>query len=89
MSRKHGGFRQRLRLVEVFWIDCLLFTGGWETPADLHRQRRRIQQRSVGYVMRDDKLGIMLTGSLSQNGHVFGTLNIPRRQIEKVRRLDR
>ncbi len=82
-------FGRRLPVVEVIWFDCLLFTGGWERHADVMRQRRQIRQRSVGYILADDRAGILLTGSLSQGGNVFGTLMIPRAQIKRVRRLER
>lgn len=71
----------RLPLMEVIWEDCLLFTGGWERYADVMAQRRRIRQRSVGYVMADDKRGVMLCAALSQGGNVFGAHVIPRSQI--------
>jgi hypothetical protein len=74
-------------VVEVTWEDSLLFTGGWESHADVMRQVRRISQRSVGYVLRDDKHGIVLAASLSQGGNVFGAHVIPRAQITKVRRI--
>jgi hypothetical protein len=44
-------------------------------------------QRTVGYVLAEDKKGIMLTGSLSQGGNVYGTVNIPASQIVKRKRL--
>jgi hypothetical protein len=78
--------KKRLTMLEVVWDDCLLFTGGWEAHADVMRQRRRIRQRSVGYVLADDKKGVMLASSLSQGGNVFGTLVIPAAQIVKRRR---
>ena len=54
-------FEKALPLVEIIWDDCLLFTGGWEAHGDVMRQRRRVRQRSVGYILADDKRGIMLT----------------------------
>lgn len=82
-----SGFAKKLPIIEVIWEDCLLFTGGWEAHADVMRQRRRIRQRSVGYVLADDKAGIMLTESLSQGGNVYGTVVIPAAQIISRRRL--
>lgn len=78
---------KKLPVVEVVWEDSLLFTGGWETHSDVMRQRKRIRQRSVGYVLADDKRGVMLTGSLSQGGNVFGTVVIPASQIIKRKRV--
>lgn len=85
MSKR--GFDRTLPVVEVVWDDCLLFTGGWESHADVMRQVRRIRQRSIGYVLRDDKHGIVLTAALSQGGNVFGTHVIPRAQIVSRRTL--
>lgn len=79
--------RRKLPLVEIVWDDCLLFTGGWEAHSDVMRQRRRIRQRSVGYVLADDKKGIMLAAALSQGGNVFGAHVIPAAQIVKRRKL--
>lgn len=84
MTRK---FDRRLPIVEVIWADCLLFTGGWEAHSDVMRQRRKIKQRSVGYVLADDKAGVMLTESLSQGGNVYGTVVIPAAQIISRRTL--
>jgi hypothetical protein len=78
---KRKGFARKLPVVEVIWADCLLFTGGWEAHSDVMRQRKAIRQRSVGYVLADDKRGIMLTESLSQGGNVYGTVVIPAAQI--------
>jgi hypothetical protein len=85
VSRKR--FRKRLPVVEVIWADCLLFTGGWERHDDTMRQVRDIEQRSVGYVLRDDKHGLVLTAALSQGGNVFGTQVIPAAQIISRRTL--
>jgi hypothetical protein len=78
---------KRLPLVEIIWDDCLLFTGGWEAHSAVMRQRRRIRQRSVGYILVDDKAGIMLAGALSQGGNVFGAHMIPAAQIVSRRKL--
>jgi hypothetical protein len=80
-------FDQKVPVTEVTWNDCLLFTGGWEAHDAVMRQRRRIRQRSVGYVLEDDKRGIVLAAALSQGGNVFGAHVIPRAQIVRVRRL--
>jgi hypothetical protein len=80
-------FDKKLPLVEVIWADCLLFTGGWESHPDVMRQVRKIKQRSVGYILRDDKHGLVLTAALSQGGNVFGTQVIPAAQIISRRKL--
>lgn len=80
-------FNRRVRVVEIVWDDSLLFTGGWEAHTAVMRQRRRIRQRSVGYVLADDKAGIVLVAALSQGGNVFGAHVIPAAQIISRRRL--
>lgn len=87
MSAGKRRFSKRVPVLEVLWSDCLLFTGGWEPHADVMRTSRRILQRSVGYVLKDDKTGIVLTESLSQGGNVYGTVAIPASQIVKRRKL--
>ena len=84
---KRKGFARRLPVVEVVWDDCLLLTGGWESHENAMAVRKRIRQRLVGYVLADDKAGIMLTAALSQGGNVFGTHVIPRAQIVRRRTL--
>lgn len=80
-------FDPKVPITEVLWLDCQLFVGGWEAHSEVMRRRGKVFQRSVGYVLADDKKGIVLTGSLAQGGNVFGTVSIPRAQIRKVRRL--
>lgn len=82
-----SAMKRKIPVVEVVWDDCLLFTGGWEAHDNVMRQRRRIRQRSVGYVLADDKDGVVLTAALSQGGNVFGTHVIPRAQIVAKRRI--
>jgi len=77
----------KLPMLEVVWEDSLLLTGGWEAHREAMKERKRIRQRSMGYVLADDKRGVMLTGSLSQGGNVFGTLVIPASQIISRRRI--
>jgi hypothetical protein len=83
MTKMHGD----LPLLEVIWEDCLLFTGGWEAHGDVMRQVRRIRQRSVGYVLQDNKKRIVLAAALSQGGNVFGTHVIPRSQVISTKKL--
>ena len=85
MSRKR--FEKRLPLLEIVWTDSQLSTGGWESHGDTMRGRGRIFQRSVGYVLADDKKGVMLAGSLSQGSNVHGVVTIPASQIVSRRRL--
>lgn len=78
---------QRLPVVEVIWEDTLLFTGGWESHANVMRLVRRIRQRSIGYVLQENKKRIVLAGALSQGGNVFGAHVIPASQIISKRRV--
>ena len=80
--------RKDVPILEVIWSDCqLLGINGWESHANVMAQRSRVMQRTVGYVLADDKAGVTLTGSLSQMGNVYGTVNIPAGQIVKRKRL--
>jgi hypothetical protein len=80
-------YRKPLPLLEVVWSDSQLSTGGWEDHGATMRSRERILQRSVGYILADDKKGVMLAGSLSQGGNVHGVVTIPASQIVKKRRV--
>lgn len=80
-------FDKKVPITEVLWLDCQLFVGGWEAHSEVMRKRGKVFQRSVGYVLADDKKGIVLTEALSQGGNVFGTVSIPRAQVRRVRRL--
>ncbi len=75
-------------MLEVIWSACQLRgINGGEPHANGMAQRGRVLQRTVGYVLADDKAGVTLTGSLSQMGNVYGTVNIPAGQIVKRKRL--
>lgn len=78
---------KRLPVVEIIWQDCQFVVGGWEPYDDIMRTRDVPVQRSVGYVLADDKKGIMLAESLSRNGNVFGVVMILTAQIIKRRKL--
>jgi hypothetical protein len=80
-------YRKKLPLLEVVWTDSQLSTGGWESHRETMRDRGRIYQRSVGYILADDKRGVMLAGSLSQGSNVHGVVTIPASQIVKRRRI--
>lgn len=80
-------YTKPLPLIEVVWTDSRLSTGGWQEHEATMRGRKRIHQRSVGYVLADDKQGVMLAGSLSDGGNVHGVVTIPASQIVKRRRI--
>lgn len=81
-------FRKPLPLLEVVWTDSQLSTGGWESHSATMRGRKRIYQRSVGYILADDKRGVMLAGSVSQGSNVHGVVTIPASQIISRRKLE-
>ena len=87
MSKVPKRFRAPVPVLEVVWLDCQLQTGGWESHRATMRGRGRIFQRSVGYVLADDKKGVMLANSLSQGGNVYGVATIPAAQIVSRRRV--
>jgi hypothetical protein len=80
-------YRKRLPLLEIVWSDSQLSTGGWERHDATMRARHRVFQRTVGYILADDKHGVMLAGSLAQGGNVHGVVAIPASQIVKRRRV--
>lgn len=86
MSRR---FARPLPLMEVVWSDCQLFVGGWEPHREVMGRRSFVRQRSVGYILADDKRGVVLASSLSQGGNVFGVVNIPASQVLSRKRVKR
>ena len=73
------------KLVSVEWVDSAM-TNGWRhigpetdlSPSKCH---------SVGFVLKDDKEGIALSQSISDNGGTDTILSIPRCAILKKRGL--
>ena len=78
-------YRKPLPLLEIVWSDSQLSTGGWQDHGATMRGRHRVFQRTIGYILADDKSGVMLAGSLSQGGNVHGVVTIPASQIVKRR----
>lgn len=72
--------------MEVEWEDTTVWHRGWEDIEDVLRERDKVQCLSVGFVLADDKLGIVLGASVHGN-EVAGVTMIPRRQIIKRKRL--
>ena len=80
-----GRFKKTWRL-EVVWEDSQIELAGWTPVRRLLKRRRRVRCRSVGFVLADDKLGVILAGSV--NGpNATGVVCIPARQIVSRRRL--
>jgi hypothetical protein len=76
----------RLWRVEVEWQDSQVIGGSWEPIPDLLARRETVTCHSIGFVLADDKRGIVLASSVN-GGNAAGVTIIPRRQIVKRRRL--
>lgn len=75
-----------MKVALVTWVDSKLGYGGWE-PAKGHRKRRgRVRCQSVGFVLADDKHGVVLAGS-REGKNVAGVVHIPRRAILAIDRV--
>ncbi len=71
---------------EVVWEDSQLVGGSWQPIDAILRLRKRVRCASVGYVLADDKHGIVLAASVN-GGNATGITIIPARQIVRRRRL--
>jgi hypothetical protein len=72
--------------VEIEWQDSQVIGGAWDPIPDLIAKRSRVTCYSVGFVLADDKRGIVLASSIN-GANAAGVTIIPRRQIVKRRRL--
>lgn len=83
-----AGYGKRPR-VEVAWEDAGFFSGGWAPwrPMLKRRARANLRCRSIGYVLTDDKDGLVLAASMSSAGEAFGVIVIPASQIVSRRTL--
>lgn len=75
---------------DVEWEDSRLSRQGWIPASEvLARRHRRVRMRSAGYVLADDKTGVVLVSSIGPRGseRVAGAVIIPRSAVRKVRRL--
>lgn len=84
---KHRGAGKTWRL-EVEWLDSYVELLGWTPIKRMVRNRRRLETRcvSVGFVLADDKRGVMLASSV-HGCNATGVVVIPAGQIVKRRRL--
>jgi len=76
---------ERLR-VEVEWVDSQIIAGGWQEIGGILKTRKSVRCHSVGFILADDKDGIVLASSVNGE-NAYGTVVIPRGQIVKRRRL--
>jgi hypothetical protein len=85
MSAKR--LRKAWRL-EVEWLDSYVELSSWTPIKQMVKNRRHLKTRcvSVGFVLADDKRGVMLAGSVHE-GNATGVIVIPASQIVKRRRL--
>ena len=75
------------RRVEVEWQDSQVIGGSWEPIADLlARREKSVRCHSIGFVLVDDKRGIVLASSVN-GANATGVTIIPRCQLMKRRRL--
>lgn len=76
----------KAHVVAVEWTDSQVFGGSWEPIRDLLKQREAVRCYSVGYVLADDKRGIVLASSIN-GANAIGVTVIPRSAIVKRRRV--
>jgi hypothetical protein len=72
--------------VAVEWRDSQVIGGSWEPIPDLLKRRKTVRCRSVGFVLADDRRGIVLASSVN-GGNAAGVTIIPKAQIVKRKRL--
>lgn len=72
--------------LEVLWEDSTVWHRGWEPIEDVLKERDKVHCLSVGFVLADDKEGIVLGASV-HNNEVAGVTMIPRRQVIQKKRL--
>jgi hypothetical protein len=73
--------------LEVTWRDSItLASGEWFPIQEVPGRRKRDRCFSVGFVLADDKRGIVLANSI-HGSETCGVISIPRRAIIKRKRL--
>ena len=78
--------KQTRKRLEVHWTDSQISRDGWESIKGILARRDTVRCQSVGYVLADDKDGVVLAGSLNA-GNAVGVITIPASQIVKRREL--
>ena len=76
---------KRRPVLEVRWRDSQLVGGSWEPIGELLARRASVRCRSVGFVLADDRQGVVLAASVN-GGNAAGVTIIPRRQITERKR---
>ena len=79
----------RLWRVQVEWRDSHTFDGSWQSAKSFLRKKpRNPRMFSVGFVLADDKTGIVLASSIDPTvGSACGVIAIPKGAIVSQRRL--
>jgi hypothetical protein len=72
--------------MEVEWEDSSILREGWQEIGAVLERRDAVRCLSAGFVLADDKRGIVLASSV-HGSEVAGVTMIPRRSIVKRRRL--
>jgi hypothetical protein len=72
--------------MEVLWEDSTIWHSGWEQVEDVLKDRKKVQCLSIGFVLADDKDGIVLGASV-HGSEAAGITMIPRRQVLTKKRL--
>jgi hypothetical protein len=76
---------ERLKLVEIEWVDSNRFASGWEYIADLDRLEPT-RCRSIGFLFKDTPEYKVLVQTMAVD-QVLGGVTIPTRAILKLRRI--
>jgi hypothetical protein len=79
---------RKLHRLEVQWVDSHGDDSGWQQASYyMDKKVRRPMMHSVGFVLADDKKGIVLAGSVDpQYGNVCNVICIPREAVVSKRR---
>jgi hypothetical protein len=78
---------KKLWRYEVEWVDSHHVLTGW-APVSAYLKHRNPRMVSVGFILADDKKGIVLAGSCDfGTGNALGVIAIPAGAILKRRRL--
>lgn len=75
--------------LEVEWEDSTVLHNGWRPIAEIvarRNRRRAVRCVSIGFVLADDRRGIVLAASV-HDSEAVGVTIIPRGAIRKRRRL--
>ncbi len=72
--------------LEVEWEDSTILHEGWQEVPDILERRHAMTCLSVGFVLADDRKGLVLAASI-HGSQAAGVTFIPHRAVKKRRRL--